>query len=195
MAPGLPAPESDSNETLSTLPDPKSPLTSPEISRSNSVSPHHPELSNEVAALSNKLIHAINHQTDLDDTLNATRHELEAAQDRIRKLDIQVKDHQSLVANGILVRQSNVEAEFLRLRTTLADERRQRVKAENEKKGIEQELETLTAALFEEANEVNQAFFVARSMLKLVRWCQPHGKMRAKKENPSKGATSSSKHN
>ncbi|KAL6713569.1 rab guanine nucleotide exchange factor S2 [Lecanora helva] len=154
MAPGLPAPHSDSNETLSTLPGPRSPLTSPEISRSNSTSPHHPELSSEVAALSNKLIHAINHQTDLDDTLNATRLELEAAQDRLRQLEPLVKEHQSLVANGILVRHSDVESELLRLRTTLADERRLRARTENEKKGIEQELETLTAALFEEANEM-----------------------------------------
>lgn len=154
MAPGLPTSQVDSNETLSTLPDSRSPLTSPELSRSNSKSPHHPELSNEVAALSNKLIHAINHQTDLDDTLNATRHELEATLDRMRQLESVVKDHRSLVANGILVRQSDVEAEFLRLRTTLADERRLRVQVENEKKGIEQELETLTTALFEEANEV-----------------------------------------
>ena len=154
MAPGLPAPPSESNETLSTLPDPRSPFTSPELSRSNSTSPHHPELSDEVATLSNKLIHAINHQTDLDDTLNATRHELEAAQERVRQLEPLVKEHQSLIANGILVRQSDVESELLRLRTALADERRQRAKIENEKKGIEQELETLTTALFEEANEV-----------------------------------------
>lgn len=160
MAPGLPTPQSQSVETLSTLPDPRSPLTSPEMSRSSSTSPHHPELSNEVAALSNKLIHAINHQTDLDDTLNETRHELDAAQERVRQLEPLVKEHQSLVANGLLVRQQDVETELLRLKTTLADERRQRVKAENDKKGIEQELETLTTALFEEANEVGPLKFV-----------------------------------
>lgn len=157
MAPPMPARQSESNETLSTLPDPRSPLTSPEISRSNSTSPHHPELSNEVAALSNKLIHAINHQTDLDDTLNATRQELEAAQERVRQLEPLVKEHRSLVSNGILVRQETVDTDLLRLRTSLADERRQRVKVENEKKGIEQELETLTTALFEEANEMVSA--------------------------------------
>lgn len=154
MAPGIPARASESDETLSTLPDPRSPLTSPEISRSNSTDPHHPELSNEVAALSNKLIHAINHQTDLDDTLNATRQELEVAQERVRQLEPLLKEHKSLVSNGILVRQETVDADLLRLRTNLADERRQRVKVENEKKSIEQELETLTTALFEEANEV-----------------------------------------
>ena len=162
MAPGLPPPQSESNETLSTIPDPRSPLTSPELSRSNSTSPRHPELTNEMAALSNKLIHAINHQTDLDDTLNATRHELEAAQERVRQLEPMVKDHQSLVANGILVRRANVESELLRLRTTLADERRQRAKTDNEKKAIEQELESLTTALFEEANEVGLGLLIKK---------------------------------
>ncbi|KAK4697910.1 Rab guanine nucleotide exchange factor SEC2, partial [Lecanoromycetidae sp. Uapishka_2] len=157
MAPPIPTRQPESDETLSTLPDPRSPLTSPDISRSSSTSPHHPELSNEVAALSNKLIHAINHQTDLDDTLNATRQELEAAQDRVRQLEPLVKEHKSLVSNGILVRQETVDTELLRLRTSLADERRARVKVENEKKSIEQELETLTAALFEEANEMVSA--------------------------------------
>lgn len=153
-APGLPVQQSQSEETLSTLPDPRSPLASWELSRSNSTSPHHPELSNEVAALSNKLIHAINHQTDLEDSLNATRHELESAQERVRQLEPLVQEHKSLVTNGIIVRQTDVEAEILRLKTSLADERRQRVKAENDKMGIEQELETLTTALFEEANQV-----------------------------------------
>ena len=154
MAPGLPIQQSQSDEAPSTLPDPRSPLTSSEPSRSSSTSPHHPELSSEVAALSNKLIHAINYQTDLEDSLNATRHELESAVDRVRQLETLVQEHKSLVANGILVRQIDVEAEILRLKTSLADERRQRAKAENEKVGIEQELEPLTTALFEEANQV-----------------------------------------
>ena len=108
--------------------------------------------------LSNKLIHAINHQTDLEDSLNATRHKLESAQDRVRELEPLVQEHKSLVASGILVRQIDVEADILRLKTSLADERKQRVKTENEKMGIEQELETLTTALFEEANQVGKGF-------------------------------------
>lgn len=158
LAPGLPAQQSQSEETPSTLHDPRSLLESPDLSRSGSTPPQHPELSNEVAALSNKLIHAINHQTDLDDTLNETRHELESAQERLRQLEPLVQEHKSLVANGILVQQADVEIEMLRLKTTLADERRQRVKAENDKIGIEQELETLTTALFEEANQVGYIF-------------------------------------
>ena len=189
-------PQSQSVETLSTLPDPRSPLTTPEISRSSSTSPHHPELSNEVAALSNKLIHAINHQTDLDDTLSETRHQLETAQERVRQLEPLVKEHHSLVANGILVRQQDVESELLRLKTTLADERRQRVKVENDKKGIEQELESLTTALFEEANEVRDIGCISIVYgLTMSRWWQPLVKRLARRKNHWSDVTSNSKRN
>lgn len=152
-APGIPSPESRSEETISTFPGPQAPLTPPDIARSNGNSLH-PELSNEVAALSNKLIHAINYQTDLDDTLSETRHQLEAAQERIRHLEHADQEHKSMIDNRILVRWEDVENDTLRLRMSLADERKQRVQAEKEKKGIEQELENLTTALFEEANQV-----------------------------------------
>lgn len=154
MTPGLAASEQHVNGVLNTLPDPRSPIPSPNIPRSNSSSPHHPELSNEVATLSNKLIHAINHQTDLDDTLNETRHELEAAHEHVRRLERTIQEHNSLVTNGILIQRADVEADTLRLKTSLADERRAKFQMEKDKKAIEQELESLTTALFEEANEV-----------------------------------------
>lgn len=99
--------------SLSTLRDPRVASTS-DLSRTRSASTaasHHPDLSNEVANLSDKLIQAINHQTFLDDSLAVARQELE-------------------------------------------EERRRRTTVEREKKGIETELENLTAALFEEANKV-----------------------------------------
>ncbi|EGE00831.1 GDP/GTP exchange factor Sec2p [Trichophyton tonsurans CBS 112818] len=98
--------------SLSTLRDPRVASTS-DLSRTRSASTasHHPDLSNEVANLSHKLIQAINHQTLLDDSLAVARQELE-------------------------------------------EERKRRSTIEKEKKGIETELETLTAALFEEANKM-----------------------------------------
>lgn len=98
--------------SLSTLRDPRVASTS-DLSRTRSASTasHHPDLSNEVANLSDKLIQAINHQTLLDDSLAVARQELK-------------------------------------------EERKRRSTVEKEKKGIETELETLTAALFEEANKV-----------------------------------------
>lgn len=143
-----------SDETLNTTHDPRPHFTPSDALRSQSVSPAHPELSNEVATLSNKLIHAINHQTDLDDTLSDTRHQLEAAQERIRQLEKSEQEHTSMVENRILVKWVDVEEDTLRLRMNLAEERRQLAQTENDKRAMEQELESLTTALFEEANQV-----------------------------------------
>jgi hypothetical protein len=115
---------------------------------------HHPDLSSEVAALSNKLINAINHQTNLDDTLSVTRHELEAARERIRQLEQEVKNHSDHISSGLLVRSSVVGAERNKLLKILTDEKKKREDTEKEKKRIEQELENLSQALFEEANKV-----------------------------------------
>jgi Rab guanine nucleotide exchange factor SEC2 len=157
-APGAPSPNRhspDDNEedTMSTLPDPRSRALSPAQDYSPSSSPH-PDLSNEVATLSNKLINAINNQTSLDDTLSATRHELEAARERIRQLEQDNKEHADLIARGTLIKRSIADAERKRMASELEGERRQRADVEKEKKNIEQELENLTTALFEEANKV-----------------------------------------
>jgi hypothetical protein len=114
----------------------------------------HPDLSNEVATLSNKLINAINHQTNLDDTLSATRQELELARERIRYLELDQEEHEQQIAGGILVKASVVLAEKNKLQTSLAEEKQLREEAEKEKKRIEGELENLTAELFEEANKM-----------------------------------------
>lgn len=119
-----------------------------------SPSPAHPDLSNEVATLSNKLISAINHQTNLDDTLSETKHALEASQKRVKQLEQENNDHAELLARGILIRKSVAEVEKSKIVVQLAEEKRQRAEVEKEKKSIEQELENLTTALFEEANKV-----------------------------------------
>ncbi|KAF4628104.1 hypothetical protein G7Y89_g10049 [Cudoniella acicularis] len=159
-APGIPAPRvlspfSDEDGNMSTLPDPRSRAMSP-VNESGTMSPStHPDLNNEVATLSNKLINAINHQTNLDDTLSATRQELEESRERIKKLEKENQEHAELLARGILIRKSVADVEKSKLVAILADERRQRSEVEKEKKSIEQELENLTTALFEEANKAD----------------------------------------
>lgn len=154
MAPGLPPPRSRSvTDDLSTLPDPRNPLAISGVSRSSSNSPH-PDLDSEVATLSNKLINAINHQTNLDDTLSETRLELDSSRERVRQLESEARGHAAMMASGVLVHKKDVEDNTMKLLANLADERRQRGVVEKDKKGIEQEIETLTTALFEEANEV-----------------------------------------
>ncbi|PWW72939.1 hypothetical protein C7212DRAFT_347992 [Tuber magnatum] len=111
------------------------------------------DLNMEVAALSNKLISAINHQTQLDDSLSQTRHELEISRARVKQLEAVAKENAEMLAKGLLVKRSDIEAETKQLKDRLGAESRLRVKAEEEKRAMERELEGLTAALFGEANE------------------------------------------
>lgn len=117
-------------------------------------SSHHPDLNSEVATLSAKLVQAINNQTNLDDSLSATRQELEAAKERLLQLESENVQFRADLSSGVMVRRSDVESEVIILKNTLNEERSRRSIAEKDKKEMEQELETLTAALFEEANKV-----------------------------------------
>lgn len=138
--------------SFSTLQDPRL-MVGSEVSHSTSSS-HHPDLSNEVAALSVKLIQAINNQTDLDDSLVATRQELELAQGKIQALEFQNEKYRRDFDNKVYIKKVDSDREISQLRDALAEETTQRLAAEKGRKNIEQEVETLTAALFEEANKV-----------------------------------------
>ncbi|GAQ44694.1 rab guanine nucleotide exchange factor S2 [Aspergillus tubingensis] len=140
--------------SFSTLKDPRLASHSEDSETSESTQSHHPDLSNEVAALSVKLVQAINNQTTLDDNLVATRQELEQAQAKIRALELENEKYRQDIDQEVLIKKSDVDYEMLRLQAALAEEKAQRALVEKEKKGIEQELETLTAALFEEANKM-----------------------------------------
>lgn len=123
---------------MSTIPDPRSrrvSATADDASDSHSPT-QHPDLNDEVATLSTKLINAINHQTVLDDRLSETRQELDTANNRIREIETE----------NTTQRQT--------LQTKLDSETTARTEVEQEKKKIEQELENLTTALFEEANRM-----------------------------------------
>ena len=138
---------------FSTLRDPRN-TTSSEESEASSPLSHHPDLNDEVAALSVKLVQAINNQTNLDDTLVATRQELEQAQTMVQTLKSQNEKYQRDLDQQVFIKKADSDAEVQRLQDTLLEERSLRIAIEKEKKTIEQELETLTAALFEEANKV-----------------------------------------
>ncbi len=155
VAPPLPGTRhnDDSEISLNTIPNPKS-ASSSNLSDTGSSSSRHPDLSNEVAALSDKLINAINHQTTLDDTLAQTRHELEASRARIRELEAETKLHEEKLSTGQLIAKQDVDTQKSKLVADLADERKQKTLVQQEKRGIEMELETLTASLFEEANKM-----------------------------------------
>jgi len=183
VAPSLNAPRffhSDSAE-MNTPSDPRTSSPSTPLSRSDSVaSGQHPDLSNEIALLSTKLVNAINQQTTLEDSLQATQHELEIARQHIAQLEAATTKHQGLVSGGLLLKKADVdsvkrehetdkkllhkellderkvrakaEKETKSMEKELENERTQRANAEQERRKMEQELEGLTAALFEQAN-------------------------------------------
>ncbi|EON66210.1 hypothetical protein W97_05603 [Coniosporium apollinis CBS 100218] len=141
------------SEAMNTIPDPRTPSPHSEKSRHGSTdSAHHPDLSNEVAMLSTKLVNAINYQTSLDDTLQATRHELEAAREQLARLEAAAKEHADMIAQGLLIRKANHDIAVNRLAHNLENEKQKTAVAEKERKRMESELENLTTALFEEAN-------------------------------------------
>lgn len=136
-----------------TIADPRNASTT-DLSRSDSSSSRHPDLNSEVAALSDKLINAINHQTSLDDTLAQTRQELEASRARIAQLEAEAREYEEKLARGDLIAKESVEEQNSKLWAELLEERRQKTQLQQEKRGIESELENLTASLFDEANKM-----------------------------------------
>lgn len=156
-------PETRPQNNFSTIKDPRL-SDSPQDSESSSSPSHHPDLNNEVAALSVKLVQAINNQTTLDDDLVAARQDLESAQSRIQALELENGKYRRDVDNRVLVRKVDSDYEISCLKVNLAEERAQRAHIEKGKKTIEQELETLTAALFEEANKVTTSFTLCHAI-------------------------------
>ncbi|KAB8290542.1 hypothetical protein EYC80_010967 [Monilinia laxa] len=145
-APGIPTPRPftpyvDHEENLSTLPDPRSRVSSPTVDPPVASQEQYQELSNA-------------HLTEEVTTLSATRHELETARERNKQLERENREHKALVSSGVLIRSSVAEAEKAKLVAALIEEKNKRREVEKDKKSIELELENLTTALFEEANKM-----------------------------------------
>jgi hypothetical protein len=138
---------------INTLQDPRS-RTRSLASDESSTSSHHLDADEEVTALSAKLVDAMNKQTSLDDALSNTRLELEQSKEKIRQLEEQVGQQREMLAGDVWVRRKSVESEKVQLLNRVAEEKKLRQEADEQKKKMELELENLTAALFEEANKM-----------------------------------------
>jgi Rab guanine nucleotide exchange factor SEC2 len=196
-----PEPYRHSHDFPNTIPDPRSPPSTTN-SRASPITSNNqqPDLNSEIAALSAKLINAINHQTSLDDALQNTRLELERSRKKIEQLEEAERQHAEMIDIGQLLRRKDVDViisnlreevieekekvaalqadaklhvnmldsgslfkkedfesltnDLNNLKEELEEERALKLQMEKEKKSIEQELESLTTALFEEANTV-----------------------------------------
>lgn len=132
--------------------DTRTPSPRPPPQDSNDNADYQPDLSQEVSLLSTKLINAINYQTNLDDSLQHARHELEAVNRDNARLRAEKKSLDDAIANGLFVRRNVMDKTVRELRAELAKERAAREEAEKARKQTDAELENLTTALFEEAN-------------------------------------------
>jgi chromosome segregation ATPase len=140
---------------MNTIPDPRSPTPQTPLTRNNSTdSQPHPDLSREVATLSTKLVNAINHQDTLDNALQRTRHELEDTREKMERYEKRVNEHEGMMQAGRLVEKEVYEKMEKQYLSELQEERRRRIDAEKAKRKVDSEVETLTSALFEEANTV-----------------------------------------
>ena len=104
--------------------------------------------------LSTKLINAINHQTNLDDSLQATRHELDWAKQEVKRVQAEKRSLDDAIAQGVLVKKAEMDRTIAELRAELAIQKMHRENAEKSKTATEGELENLTSSLFEEANKM-----------------------------------------
>lgn len=147
---------------MNTIPDPRCPTPLSAVSRTGSTdSSAHPDLTEEVATLSTKLVNAINHQTSLDDTLQHTRHdlestraELETANARLAQLEAADREYREMIQKGWVVEKEVYDKMEKQLLSELEEEKKRRIEAERAKRKVDAEVETLTSALFEEANEM-----------------------------------------
>ena len=147
--------ENIQESSFRTLADPRTSSMS-DLSKTGSRSPseRHPDLSAEVSTLSDKLVSAIEHNSEMDEKLSQTRRELEESKARIAELEREAREHEARVSRGDLVSKKEVEESNDKLSAELVEERKQRSIAQQEKRGMEGELETLTASLFDEANKM-----------------------------------------
>ncbi|KAK6435906.1 rab guanine nucleotide exchange factor S2 [Oleoguttula sp. CCFEE 5521] len=168
LAPPLARPDSsasqDSNMAAVAMQHPVSSMRDEHVMDTRTPSPVHrasstderqgsqPDLSQEVAMLSTKLVNSINYQTNLDDTLQVTRHELDLMKRDHARVKAEKKSIDDMIANGIFVRRNEIEKTMEALRADLAQEKAAREEAEKSRRQTEGELESLTTALFEEAN-------------------------------------------
>lgn len=140
---------------MNTIPDPRTPTPQPALTRDNSTdSQPHPDLSQEVATLSTKLVNAINHQDTLDNALQRTRHELDDTREKMERYEKRVNEHEDMMQAGRLVEREVYEKMEKQYLSELQEERKRRIDAEKAKRKVDSEVETLTSALFEEANTV-----------------------------------------
>ncbi|CDO68667.1 hypothetical protein BN946_scf184790.g16 [Trametes cinnabarina] len=110
------------------------------------------DLFSQVSQLNNKLVRSYDRVSDLEDELHVTSSNLRQATLKISQLELERTQHLSALSTGLLVEKSHVTAELNRLMEKATEEAARRGQAETARAEIEQELDDLSAGLFNQAN-------------------------------------------
>ncbi|KAI9065319.1 hypothetical protein FKP32DRAFT_1648068 [Trametes sanguinea] len=110
------------------------------------------DLFSQVSQLNNKLVRSYDRVSDLEDELHVTSANLRQATLKISQLELERTQHLSALSTGLLVEKSHVTAELNRLMEKATEEAARRGQAETARAEIEQELDDLSAGLFNQAN-------------------------------------------
>ncbi|KAI0370497.1 hypothetical protein BV20DRAFT_1121206 [Pilatotrama ljubarskyi] len=110
------------------------------------------DLFSQVSQLNNKLVRSYDRVSDLEDELHVTSSNLRQATLKISQLELERTQHLSALSTGLLVEKSHVTTELNRLMEKATEEAARRGQAESARAEIEQELDDLSAGLFNQAN-------------------------------------------
>ncbi|ADV22251.1 hypothetical protein CNJ00770 [Cryptococcus gattii WM276] len=109
-------------------------------------------LSDQTHALNSKLIASISHSADLEDELQLVKDQHVALGERAKSLEEERNRWEESMKTGLLVERDQIRDEMQRLAAGLVEEERRRGSAEEKRAQVENEVDDLTAKLFDQAN-------------------------------------------
>lgn len=110
------------------------------------------DLYSQVSQLNNKLVRSYDRVSDLEDELHVTSASLQNATVKVSQLQLEHAQHVSALSTGLLVEKANVTTELTRLMERATEEAARAGEAESARVAIEQDLDDLSASLFNQAN-------------------------------------------
>lgn len=112
------------------------------------------DLISQVTQLNGKLVKSYDRVSDLEDELHVASNNIRANSIKINELELERTQHLAALNTGLLVEKSHVTSELTRLMERATDEAAARGQAETARANIEQDLDDLSANLFDQANRM-----------------------------------------
>ncbi|WWC86897.1 uncharacterized protein L201_001776 [Kwoniella dendrophila CBS 6074] len=109
-------------------------------------------LSDQSVLLNHKLISSISKSADLEDELNELQSTHKNLNEKAKELEKEKNKWEESMNTGLLVERSQIKDEMQKLAQGLVEEERKRGTAEEKRREVENEVDDLTAKLFDQAN-------------------------------------------